>query len=269
MSHKERLVTAAASCLVLAALLFASPASAQIVGAGDLPDWEADAEIKLGWAFDTPTTPGTATPLTGWDVTPGDDPVWDYDADREMWDNPAQWHVLLTNVEDTGDSMSFMIAWVWAYVGDHPFFTNLEWDPFDSYDNLVGFDEMFDIGGVVTTDTGEAAYGRFTQTVDMYPNPDTIDVYLGVPVEATGMELVEAYVLGVTVSGSDTDTDTDSDTDTDTDSDTDTDTDSDTDTDTDSDSDSDADGDSDDGCGCSTAGNRPRGSLSALIASLL
>ena len=264
MTMKNFTKLIAMSTVALAVCSMTAAASAQVVGPPDLPDWEGDAQIKLGWTFDTPTTPESATPLTDWDVCPGTVPSWAYDADLEMWDQPAQWYLPLENVDEPGDKMNFMVSWVYSYVGDHEFYTNLSWDPFDDYENMTGAGELFDSEGTLTTDTGSAAYGRFTQSVDMLPDPETIDVYLGVDPAATGMELVECYILAGTAAG---DTDTDSDTDADTDSDSDADTD--TDSDTDSDADADSGGGDDGGCSVTAAGTNSGPGLVALLASLL
>jgi hypothetical protein len=249
---------ATGAVFVALAVLLGDSAAAQVVGPAEDPEWADGAQIRLGWAFGDPMDPGASAPLDAWDVFEGQLPVWDYDADRIEYDNPAQWHVQLSNVEDPGEAMLFRIAWVYSYTGSSGVFTSLSWDPFDSYEDFQTHSEFFAADGEPAEQAG-AAFGRFTQSVTMFPDPDTIDIHLGVDLEAAGMEVTEVYVLGATAADADADGDADGD------SDADSDVDSDTDTDGDADGGADAGTDEEGGCDCRAAGRAvPLGLVPAL-----
>lgn len=250
-----------------AVLLSAAAAEAQVVGPPELPDWAGEAQIKLGWEFDDSLAPQTSNPIQGWDVAPQSIPSWHYFSDAIEYENPAQWQVQLDNGEGTGELMRFLVSWVYTYVGDHGFYTSIAWDPSDSYENFDTQEDYFDDQGQAVDDPQQASFGRFTQTVDMYPDPDTIDVYLGVDFDAEGMLLAEAYLLGASQGSADADSDGDTDADSDADSDADTDTDTETDTGTGGGSSDDDSGD--DGCGCAVPGGAPSASSLALLVGLI
>jgi len=187
-------------CLAaLAFILFAAAAWSAppiILGPGQLPDWQAEAQVKVGWVFDDPTNPQNFSPLPGWEQYFGDVPTWDYDPQRVMWGQPAQWYVRIENLVNQNPVKQFWISWVYSF---DPFtsgpraFTNMEWSPFVGYGNFTRSEEWFDVNGNPTTNHLNASYARITISLDMYPNPPYEDVYLGT---ASGsMMAMEVYIM--------------------------------------------------------------------------
>ncbi|MHA2278641.1 MAG: hypothetical protein ACXAC2_22920, partial [Candidatus Kariarchaeaceae archaeon] len=158
-------------------------ALAATIGPGDLPDWDADAQVKLGWIFDDFSNPQDSAPLTGWDKAIGDIPVWDYNETGKFNGDPAQWYIRIPNVANDNPMKKFWMNWVYrtdpAFEGTETA-TNFDWFPFEKYENYIVSSNTFDINGNPTSDTDLIAYTRMTFTVDMYPNPEYEDIWLGV-----------------------------------------------------------------------------------------
>ena len=170
-------------------------------GAG--PDWETDAQLKLGWVFDDPKNPQLTAPLAGWDLSIGATPQWDYDALRMLGGNPAQWYIRLPNVIDVLPVKHFWLSYVYerdtTYESDRNF-TNIDWEPFISFENYQTTEEWFDANGVPTSILDDAVLARFNVTVDMFPNPDWEDLWIGIAGDepspgGDGFDLLEAYVM--------------------------------------------------------------------------
>ncbi|MHA2333694.1 MAG: hypothetical protein ACXAEU_16840, partial [Candidatus Hodarchaeales archaeon] len=58
--------------------------------------------------------------------------------------------------------------------------TNIDWYPNSGSENPQYAEEWFDSDGNPTTDSLLAAYGRFTGSLDLYPNPEYEEIWLGV-----------------------------------------------------------------------------------------
>ena len=152
------------------------------IGLGTLPVWYEDAQVQLGWIFDDPTNPQHTDPLPDWSISVGDIPVWDYDPDRIVWDQPGQWYIRIPNLNNDRPVKNFWISWVYdfdTYLPGLRSATSIEWFPDDGYDNFQYIEEWFDSEGNPTEDFLEAAYARATLSVDMYPNPEYEDIWLG------------------------------------------------------------------------------------------
>lgn len=166
--------------------------AAPLIGPSPEPAWAPDAQTRLGWNFGDPKNPGASGPLPGWDEyldTLGPlPPEWDYDASREEFGTPAQWYARIPNWDSQNPYKLFWLSWVCER--DNTFegprlFTNLSWEPFDSYQDFAVSEEWFDINGNPTTDAFAGVYARVTVTVTMFPNPLFEDIWLG----TTGSDL--------------------------------------------------------------------------------
>jgi hypothetical protein len=148
-----------------------------------LPDWHADAQVQLGWIFDDPINPQDSDPLTGWDKAIGDIPAWSYDPDRMEFDQPAQWFIRIPNLNNDNPAKKVWISWVYEFDtsldGDQSA-TNIDWYPNSGSENPQYAEEWFDSDGNPTTDSLQAVYGRITASLDLYPNPQYEDIWLGV-----------------------------------------------------------------------------------------
>lgn len=152
------------------------------IGPGSLPDWHEDAQVQLGWIFDDPTNPQNILPLPGWNLSIGDVPVWDYDPDRIVWDQPGQWYIRILNLNNDRPVKNFWISWVYnfdTYLPGLRSATNIEWFPDDGSGNFTYVEEWFDGDGNLTENFLEAVYARATLGVNLYPNPQYEDVWLG------------------------------------------------------------------------------------------
>ncbi|MFX1283106.1 MAG: hypothetical protein ACFFB5_05590 [Promethearchaeota archaeon] len=152
------------------------------IGPGTLPDWHEDAQVQLGWIFDDPTNPQNTSPLPGWDKAIGDTPVWSYNPNQTILDQPGQWYIRIPNLDNDNPAKKVWISWVYEF---DPYFegvqaaTNLDWYPNSGSDNPQILEEWFDGEGVLTTNQSEVAYGRITGGLDLYPNPLYEDIWLG------------------------------------------------------------------------------------------
>lgn len=152
------------------------------IGPGALPDWHEDAQVQLGWIFDDPTNPQDTDPLPGWNTSIGYIPVWDYDPNRIVWDQPGQWYIRIPNLINDRPVKNFWICWVYdfdTYLNGTRSATNIDWYPDEGSDNPQYIEEWFDSEGMPTEDYLEAAYARVTFSLDLYPNPEYEDVWLG------------------------------------------------------------------------------------------
>ncbi|MFX0005784.1 MAG: hypothetical protein ACFFAV_03535 [Candidatus Hermodarchaeota archaeon] len=171
------------------------PVEPVIIGPGTLPDWHLDAQVQLGWIFDDPTNPQDTDLLPEWSQSIGDIPEWSYDANREYNGAPAQWYIRIPNLINNQTSKKVWISWVYEYdssIAETQYATNIEWYPNTGMDNPMGMDELFDSEGNPTTDTSEAVYGRVTGALDLYPNPEYEDVWLGLLGE--NKNVLEVYI---------------------------------------------------------------------------
>ncbi|MHA1991574.1 MAG: hypothetical protein ACW98A_11465, partial [Candidatus Hodarchaeales archaeon] len=153
------------------------------IGPGDIPDWDADAQVKLGWIFDDSYNPQDSTPLDGWNTAIGDVPVWDYNATRDLDGSPAQWYIRIPNLANDNPMKKFWMTWVYRVDPASESMetsTNIDWYPFDDYENYQVTGESFDGNGNPTDNVDLIAYSRMTFSVDMYPNPEYEDIWLGV-----------------------------------------------------------------------------------------
>ncbi|MFX1515728.1 MAG: hypothetical protein ACFFC6_05420 [Promethearchaeota archaeon] len=165
-----------------------------IIGPGTLPDWHEDAQVQLGWIFDDPLNPGDSDTLPGWDISIGDIPTWSYQADRTVLDQPGQWYIQIPNLDNENPSKKVWISWVYEF--DSNFegaqaATNLDWYPNTGMDNPFMLEEWFDSEGELTTDQTQAAYGRVTGSLDIYPNPQYEDIWLGT---YNSLDALEVYI---------------------------------------------------------------------------
>ncbi len=205
-------------CVLMLWLMFfvsarAWAAGAIVVGPGTLPDWHANSQVQLGWNFYDPTNPQDSSPLPKWCKAIGDIPVWDYEAERIVWEQPGQWYIRIPNLVNQNPVKHFWISWVYEFDPDTPgprCFTNIDWFPDSGYGNYGLIEEWFDRGGNPTTNHFDAAYARITLNVDLYPNPNFEDIWLGT---AGSMMVLEVYVKTLCVDACEGDFDHDDDVD--------------------------------------------------------
>jgi hypothetical protein len=153
------------------------------IGPGTLPDWHLDAQVQLGWIFDDPTNPQDIDLLPEWSQAIGDIPEWSFDANREYNEAPAQWYIRIPNLINNQTSKKVWISLVYEYdssITEPQYAINIEWNPNYGMDNPMAVEELFDSEGNPTTDTSEAVYGRVTGGLDLYPNPEYEDIWLGI-----------------------------------------------------------------------------------------
>ncbi|MHA2106030.1 MAG: hypothetical protein ACW981_21590 [Candidatus Hodarchaeales archaeon] len=165
------------------------------LGHGALPDWDADAQVKLGWIFDDPTNPQDSTPLEGWNTAIGDIPIWDYNSTREAFGEPGQWYIKIPNLINDNPAKKFWISWVYefdSYIEGPRSVTNLDWYPDEGYTNFLNTEEWFDSVGNPTDDHELASTARVTQSLEMNPNPEYEEVWLGV--KGSGKRALEVYI---------------------------------------------------------------------------
>ena len=167
-----------------------------VIGPSAEPAWEQDAQVKVGWIFGDPQNPQNTGVFPGWDRYIGNQPVWDYDADRVVYETPGQWHIQIPNLDNDNPFKHFWLSFVYerdTLSEDLQSYINIDWSPFEDYANYVVNDEQwFDINGGPTTDPYLAVYGRMLVTVDMYPNPAYEDIWIGLN---QGFDLREAYTI--------------------------------------------------------------------------
>jgi hypothetical protein len=187
--------------VVMLAVLSSTPVRSITIGPSTQPDWEPEAQVKLGWIFDDPNNPQDTDPLAGWDTWVGNQPSWDYNSTRvDPWgDNPAQWYIHIPNLDNDNPYKHFWLSHVYerdnTYQGPRVF-TNVSWSPFGTYETIHVSEEMFDVNGIPTGNPFLAAYGRVTAIYDMSPNPQYEELWLGVTGSpADGFKLLEVYVM--------------------------------------------------------------------------
>ncbi len=189
------------AAVVLAALALPVPAAALVIGPPTEPAWATDAHVRLGWVFDTPHDPGSASPVTGWSTAPVGIPVWDYDAGRVAFTYPAQWHTSLDNGTNDHQMQHFWFSFVYDFSATPPgspsLFSSVVAQPSDGNQGFSFVDEWFTGAGVTTTDYAQAVYGRWTAQLQMWPSPDTVEIFLGTA-PALGIDVREVYLLATT-----------------------------------------------------------------------
>ena len=151
--------------------------------------------------------------MPGWDKWVGNQPSWDYDESRvDPWGgNPAQWYIQIPNLNNNNLYKHFWLSHVYerdnTYQGNRAF-TNISWFPFDTFETIGAYEDLFDINGNPTDNVFLAAYGRMTVIYDMSPNPQYEEIWLGVTGSpANGFHLLEAYVMTQCVAACDFDED--------------------------------------------------------------
>jgi hypothetical protein len=195
------------SVLVFSLLFFISAtawsAEAVTIGPGALPSWHGDAQVQLGWVFADPTSPQDSSPIPSWDKAVGAIPVWSYDASRTAWGLPAQWYIKIANVDNDNPVKHMWISWVYDFDqlawSPYRIATNVDWFPFTDWTDLGNIDEWFDSAGLPTTNYLAAAYGRFTWQLDLKPNPEYEEVWLGL--YSAGYYAREVYIETICVEG--------------------------------------------------------------------
>lgn len=190
--------------IVFAMLCLYATSATGAIGPPPAPPWEAGAQLKLGWVFDDPKNPQLTAPMAGAVLPPGaTTPVWDYDSLRTLGGNPAQWYIRLPNVIDLLPVKHFALSYVYerdtTYESNRNF-TDLEWEPFIGFDNFQTTEELFDAAGGPTTILDDAVLARFNVTVDMFPNPDWEDLWIGIAGDepspgGDGFDLLEVYII--------------------------------------------------------------------------
>ncbi|MFX1505735.1 MAG: hypothetical protein ACFFDC_06425, partial [Promethearchaeota archaeon] len=170
------------------------------IGPGTLPEWHADAQVQLGWIFDDPTNPQDSDPLVGWDKAIGEAPTWSYDPERVVFDRPAQWYIRIPNVINDHPSKKVWISWIFEYDGSlegeqSPI--SIDWSPNTGMENPQSIEEWFDSEGILTTESSEAVYGRITASLDLFPNPQYEDIWLGVNGES--QSILEVYLKTICI----------------------------------------------------------------------
>jgi hypothetical protein len=177
----KKILFAGALFLILIAF-FAGPAQSAPIGPATPPSWISNAQVKLGWEFSDPTNPQNSSPISGWNTSIGAAPVWSYQSDRDtIWGPPGQWYIRIPNLDNDNPSKNFWISWVYDfnYLDNPRIATNIDWSPFTGVTDLGFEDKWFKSDGTETTVLTEAAFGRWTQSLELYPNPTYEDVWLG------------------------------------------------------------------------------------------
>ena len=189
-------------------------ASAQIGPELPLPIWAPCAQVRLGWVFADPKNPQDSIPLPGWEahVSP-DPPVWAYDSQRQFNGDPAQWYIQIPNINNDHPRKHLWLSYVYErdpeYIPDAPrAFTNIDWSPDAGWEPSVypPIEWWYKSDGTFTTLSSEAVYASVTLEIDLLPNPQYEDIFIGVAGEYTGMpiepifgadgyDLVEVYLL--------------------------------------------------------------------------
>jgi hypothetical protein len=120
--------------------------------------------------------------LSGWDEAIGEIPVWDYDADRMAWGHPGQYYILINNLVNNNPVKHMWISWIYDFdtlASGTRVATNIDWYPFTGLQDHGLVDEWFDSSGNPTTNYLNAVYGRITFNLDLYPNPEYEEIWLG------------------------------------------------------------------------------------------
>jgi hypothetical protein len=186
----------------------AATSTAVVIGPSQGPDWQAIAQVKLGWVFGDPKNPQNTDPLAGWDLYVGGTlPRWDYDAARHFGSDPAEWYIRLPNVIDLLPRKYFWLSYVYerdnTYAGPRAF-TNIDWYPATGFENFGLREEWFDASGNPTSESYSGVFARINLTVDLLPNPDYEDLWIGTTGDGAspggdGWDLVEVYVMTVSI----------------------------------------------------------------------
>jgi hypothetical protein len=185
----------------LATMALPDPAAALVIGPPAAPAWATNAHLRLGWVFDTPTNPGASSPLAGWTTAPAGTPVWDYDAGRVAFTYPAQWHTALNNGTNDHQMQYFWFSFVYDFSATPPgnpsLYSSVVAQPSNGNQGFSFVDEWFTGAGAPTTNHEQAVYGRWTAQLQMWPSPDTVEIFLGTA-PALGIHVREVYLIGTT-----------------------------------------------------------------------
>jgi hypothetical protein len=196
-----RLIGILGTSAFLAVLASAGPAAALVIGPPAAPAWATDAHVRLGWVFDTPTNPGASSPIVGWTLAPAGIPTWDYDAGRVAFTYPAQWHTSLNNGSNDHQMQYFWFSFVYDFAptppGNPSLYSSVVAQPSNGNQGFSFVDEWFTGAGAPTTNYQQAVYGRWTAQLQMWPSPDTVEIFLGTA-PALGIHVREVYLIGTT-----------------------------------------------------------------------
>ena len=138
--------------------------------------------------------------MPGWDKAIGETPTWSYDPERVVFDRPAQWYIRIPNVINDHPSKKVWISWVFEYdnsLEGEQSPIGINWDPNTGMENPQSMEEWFDSEGILTTESSEAVYGRITASLDLFPNPEYEDIWLGVNGES--QRILEVYLKTICI----------------------------------------------------------------------
>ena len=205
MKHRVTL----AICTLVAMLVAAGPVSAVGGFLGpcpDEPDWEYAAQVKLGWRFVAPKSPGSpgGTGIEGWDrnLTGQLTPTWTYmpiDVVDDLLTDPddeweAMWSITIPNCPPNHRKL-WWLCYVYerdpVYVGDQ---TSV----------LLSLDPNNGSSDPTHAETVVGDYVMVKETLTLYPNPTSEYLAItvrgsyplpGTGVGADGWDLTEVYVM--------------------------------------------------------------------------
>lgn len=183
--------------LSMGLFLISTPSIAVIIGPADLPSWHEKAQVQLGWVFEDPENPQNSSPITGWNKAIDNTiPFWDYDSNRKVYGVDGQWHIQIPNLNRNNPKKHFWISWVYdfqsSYSGQRTY-TNIDW-PSGTWEFIFSEDEWFDSSGTEVFDHMAAIFGRYTMEIDIMPNPEYEDIWLGLPNHNCGFDVKEVYI---------------------------------------------------------------------------
>jgi hypothetical protein len=186
---------------ILLVSLVCGETPALVIGPPAPPSWESDAQVKLGWVFDDPQNPENAITEPDWNLAVGTPPSWDYDAGRVAFTYPAQWHIEIPHEVNSDQMQRFWFSFVYEFEatlpGNPSLFSSVVPLPSQSTQGFSFVDEWFTASGDPTTDYQQAEYGRWTAQLEMYPSPDSVELFLGTE-PSLSMDVYEVYVIGTT-----------------------------------------------------------------------
>ncbi|MFP4191852.1 MAG: PEP-CTERM sorting domain-containing protein [Candidatus Hydrogenedentota bacterium] len=190
---------------IVAAMMLAMTAGADLIGPGDLPDWQSSAQVRLGWAFEAPTNPveGDRLAEEPWDRWIGaDPPAWDYGFIIGPENTIGRWSIQVLNRPDPNE---YKRIWL-SFVYDHPdgipaprSATSVTGDEIDGGRVLDGYpvSEWFASNGEPASVAANAAYERLTFEMRIWPNPsyEEFEIVLTQHSEQDGPFLHEVYIM--------------------------------------------------------------------------
>ncbi|MFP4191853.1 MAG: PEP-CTERM sorting domain-containing protein [Candidatus Hydrogenedentota bacterium] len=177
---------------IVAAMMLAMTAGADLIGPGELPAWEPSAQVRLGWDFKEPTSIVTEDRLTEepWDRWIGDEPpAWDYSEADMNGQLVRFWEIPVPNVPNQENPYKrFWLSYVHDLVDGVSPDRSLEitLDPANTRRELVRHERE-------TIDR----YGREIWEYRFEPNPffETIQIGLADEPGMDGPYLHEVYIM--------------------------------------------------------------------------